>query len=67
MAKPNYGYEKRQRELAKKAKKEEKLKRKSDPGHAGGAGDGVEDDGEPSAASGAEKDGAGAEPASGAG
>ncbi len=26
--KPNYGYEKRQRELAKKAKKEEKKKRK---------------------------------------
>jgi len=26
--KPNYGYEKRQKELAKKAKKEEKLKRK---------------------------------------
>jgi len=28
MAKPNYSYEKRQKELAKKAKKEEKLKRK---------------------------------------
>ena len=26
--KPNYGYEKRQKELAKKAKKEEKQKRK---------------------------------------
>ncbi len=26
--KPNYGYEKRQKELAKKAKKEEKRKRK---------------------------------------
>jgi hypothetical protein len=28
LAKPNYGYEKRQRELAKKNKKEEKLRRK---------------------------------------
>lgn len=28
MAKPNYQYEKRQRELAKKKKKEEKLQRK---------------------------------------
>ena len=27
--KPNYGYEKRQKEIAKKAKKEEKRKRKS--------------------------------------
>ncbi|MGL6109507.1 MAG: hypothetical protein ACRC2B_05335 [Rubrivivax sp.] len=36
MAKPNYSFEKRQRELAKKKKKEEKLKdkaeRKTDPG-----------------------------------
>ncbi len=29
MATPNYGYEKRQRELAKKKKKEEKLKSKT--------------------------------------
>ncbi|HEY9207971.1 hypothetical protein [Acidovorax soli] len=29
MATPNYGYEKRQRELAKKQKKEEKLKAKT--------------------------------------
>lgn len=29
MATPNYGYEKRQRELAKKKKKEEKLQAKS--------------------------------------
>ena len=29
MATPNYGYEKRQRELAKKKKKEEKLRSKS--------------------------------------
>jgi hypothetical protein len=28
MAKPNYAFEKRQRDLAKKQKKEEKLKRK---------------------------------------
>ncbi|MBC7705335.1 MAG: hypothetical protein H7274_15495 [Rhodoferax sp.] len=30
MATPNYGYEKRQKELAKKRKKEDKLKQKSD-------------------------------------
>jgi hypothetical protein len=30
LAKPNYGYEKRQRELAKKNKKEEKLRRKQE-------------------------------------
>ena len=30
MATPNYGYEKRQKELAKKRKKEDKLKRKAD-------------------------------------
>ena len=34
MAKPNYSYEKRQKELAKKAKKEEKLKRKMGKGDA---------------------------------
>ncbi|MED5618532.1 hypothetical protein [Ideonella sp. BN130291] len=38
MATPNYSYEKRQRELAKKRKKEEKLQKKSHrddtPGHA---------------------------------
>ena len=28
--KPNYGYEKRQKELARKAKKEEKKKRKTE-------------------------------------
>ncbi|MDM0112188.1 hypothetical protein QTI66_08505 [Variovorax sp. J22R133] len=41
MATPNYGYEKRQKELAKKKKKEEKLRAKADrklnPG-----GDGLE-------------------------
>jgi hypothetical protein len=31
MATPNYSYEKRQRELAKRRKKEEKAARKSDP------------------------------------
>jgi hypothetical protein len=30
LATPNYGYEKRQKELAKKKKKEEKLKHKAD-------------------------------------
>ena len=30
MATPNYGYEKRQKELAKKKKKEDKLKAKAD-------------------------------------
>ena len=30
MATPNYGYEKRQKEIAKKKKKEEKLKLKAD-------------------------------------
>ena len=30
MATPNYGYEKRQKELAKKRKKEDKLKQKAD-------------------------------------
>ena len=30
MATPNYGYEKRQRELAKKKKKEEKLRAKAE-------------------------------------
>lgn len=47
MATPNYGYEKRQRELAKKQKKEEKLKakaaRKHDPVQ-GEADDGQSDE-----------------------
>jgi hypothetical protein len=34
MAKPNYAFEKRQRDLAKKQKKEEKLKRKTGPDDA---------------------------------
>lgn len=33
MATPNYGYEKRQKELAKKRKKEEKLKSRAERGH----------------------------------
>jgi hypothetical protein len=40
LATPNYGYEKRQKELAKKKKKEEKLKAKSERK----TGDGVADD-----------------------
>ena len=44
MAKPNYSFEKRQRELAKKKKKEEKLKEKAvrktgSEGDDGGAGE----------------------------
>ncbi|SFE80830.1 hypothetical protein [Paracidovorax wautersii] len=46
MATPNYGYEKRQRELAKKKKKEEKLQaksqRKTDDHPHGGSGDGAD-------------------------
>jgi len=38
--KPNYGFEKRQKELARKAKKEEKRKRKS--GEEENAGEGEE-------------------------
>jgi hypothetical protein len=48
VAKPNYSFEKRQRELAKKKKKEEKAQRKTVPGA----------DGEPEAAA----DAADAEP-----
>lgn len=36
MATPNYGYEKRQRELAKKQKKEEKLRAKAERKPQGG-------------------------------
>jgi hypothetical protein len=40
MAKPNYSFEKRQRELAKKKKKEEKLQEKAARKNAGvGTGD----------------------------
>lgn len=41
MAKPNYQYEKRARELAKKQKKEEKLKRRQEnAAHSKGDGEG---------------------------
>jgi len=55
MAKPNYSFEKRQRELAKKKKKEEKVKDKA--GRKTGA------DGEPEANS---EDGGGSAPPAGA-
>ncbi|WP_294765509.1 hypothetical protein [uncultured Rhodoferax sp.] len=38
MATPNYGYEKRQKELAKKKKKEDKLKSKAERKLAGDVG-----------------------------
>jgi hypothetical protein len=46
LATPNYGYEKRQRELAKKKKKEEKLKAKAEGKRPGddGAGDELSQD-----------------------
>jgi len=45
LATPNYGYEKRQKELAKKKKKEEKLKEKAQRKVGeGAAGDSVSDD-----------------------
>ena len=44
MATPNYGYEKRQKELAKKKKKEEKLKHKAERKVGEGAEDGAPDD-----------------------
>lgn len=51
MATPNYGYEKRQKELAKKRKKEDKLKAKADrktgPGEGEGAPDELETNGAP--------------------
>ena len=40
MATPNYGYEKRQKELAKKRKKEDKLKAKTDRKHLPPGSDG---------------------------
>jgi hypothetical protein len=42
LATPNYGYEKRQRELAKKKKKEEKLKAKAE-GRRLGEGDSADE------------------------
>ena len=46
MATPNYGFEKRQKELAKKRKKEDKLKAKSDRKSGLLPEDGAELDGE---------------------
>ncbi len=43
MATPNYGYEKRQKELAKKKKKEEKLKHKAERKVGEGAEEGLPD------------------------
>ena len=43
MATPNYSYEKRQKELAKKRKKEDKLKRKGEVRPEDGASDGMQD------------------------
>ncbi len=45
MAKPNYSFEKRQRELAKKKKKEEKLKEKAVRKVGEGGPDDAPDDG----------------------
>jgi len=66
LAKPNFQYEKRQKELEKKRKKEEKLKRKQEKGNtpddgaeAGAAEDG-ESDAETDAAEGSD-DAAGAD------
>jgi hypothetical protein len=44
VATPNYGYEKRQKELAKKKKKEEKLKAKADRKVGGPEGEGDAED-----------------------
>jgi hypothetical protein len=53
VATPNYGYEKRQKELAKKRKKEDKLKakaeRKSQPGQGDASGSEPGNDNEPPA------------------
>ena len=47
MATPNYGYEKRQKELAKKKKKEEKLKHKAERKVGEGAGEEGGEEGQP--------------------
>ena len=44
LATPNYGYEKRQKELAKKRKKEDKLKNKTERKVEGEAGESGSDD-----------------------
>jgi len=43
LATPNYGYEKRQKELAKKKKKEDKLKNKAERKVGEGENEGAED------------------------
>lgn len=57
MATPNYGYEKRQKELAKKRKKEDKLKAKAErkSGH-GPDGEPLPDDGSAGSESGTAPD-----------
>lgn len=55
LATPNYGYEKRQRELAKKQKKEEKARakaagRQNEPGQGGDDAQPTADDAQPSGA-----------------
>lgn len=50
MAKPNYQFEKRQRDLAKKNKKEEKLRQKQAANSAAGAADSLADPATPSGA-----------------
>ena len=47
MATPNYAYEKRQRELAKKRKAEEKRQRKQTPGREDSAATPGQPDGQP--------------------
>jgi len=49
LATPNYGYEKRQKELAKKKKKEEKLKEKAQRKAGEGLPDAPSSDDEPAA------------------
>lgn len=59
MAKPNYSFEKRQRELAKKRKKEEKAQRKSQPRDGSAEGEtGVQADDAPGEAAGPDADAA---------
>jgi hypothetical protein len=43
LATPNYGFEKRQKELAKKRKKEDKLKAKAERKTGSAADDGMDD------------------------
>ena len=69
LATPNYGYEKRQRELAKKKKKEEKLRAKSHraPGDTQDGPDGQPADGQVQDGSADTRDGASAAPGPAAG